>query len=342
MDQLSRPGLTPAAPDPAAALRRLSRASVLVIGDVMLDRSIHGEVTRVAQESPTSILREQREVATLGGAGNVVRHLTALGAATAFIAVVGDDPAGSDLTGLIGGQPNVEPWLLVEGGRTTTVKTRYFAAGRQLLRADREQTTPIGAKLAERILRIARDATAATGVTVLSDYGKGVLAGELPRQLVTAARQADRKLIVDPRGGPKGIDVSPYAGADLIMPDRQELAAATNMPTESEAEVIAAATTLRARYGFEAVLVTSPDSELTLIDSTGAQHYPAGVSAIDHLFGAGDRVAAIVAAALAARMDIAEATRLADALLWPIDADSEFAVLLEPGAAPTLPVTPPA
>ncbi len=119
-----------------------------------------------------------------GGAGNVVaRNLDGdLGAAVAFISVVGDDQAGSDITGLIGGQPNVEPWLLVQGGRTTTLKTRFLAAGQHLLRTDREEMSPIHPRLAERLVRIARDAMAATSVTVLSDYRKGLLAGELPAQ----------------------------------------------------------------------------------------------------------------------------------------------------------------
>src|SRR5206468_4605665 len=106
----------------------------------------------------------------------------------AFVSVVGDDQEGSDLTGLIGGQPGVEPWLLVEGGRTTTVKTRFVANGQQLLRSDREQTAAISAKLAERMLRIARDTLAATSVAVLSDYAKGVLGGDIPAQLIAAAR----------------------------------------------------------------------------------------------------------------------------------------------------------
>ena len=119
------------------------------------------------------ILTIDREISMPGGAGNVVRNLTALGAAVAFISVVGDDQAGSDLTGLIGGQPNVEPWLLVQGGRITTLKTRYLSAGQQLLRADREETSPVQPRLAERMVRIARDAMAATSLTVLSDYQKG-------------------------------------------------------------------------------------------------------------------------------------------------------------------------
>src|SRR5271168_4753461 len=182
-------------PDLAAAVRRLAHTNVLVIGDVMMDQYTYGEVTRISLEAPVPILAIEREVALPGGAGNVVRNLTALGAAAAFISVVGDDQAGSDLTGLVGGQPNVEPWLLVEGGRTTTVKTRYLAAGQQLLRADREQVTPIAPHLAERVLRIARDAMAATSITVLSDYRKGVLSGGLSAQLIAAAHHAGRRVI---------------------------------------------------------------------------------------------------------------------------------------------------
>src|SRR5580692_1362452 len=161
MNQIS-PGSVPRPdepqPDLAAAVRRLAHTNVLVIGDVMLDRHTYGEVTRISVEAPVPILNIEREVALPGGAGNVVRNLTALGAATAFISVVGDDQAGSDLTGLIGGQPNVEPWLLVQGSRPTTVKSRFVADGQQLLRADQEVTTPIESRLAERMLRIAADA----------------------------------------------------------------------------------------------------------------------------------------------------------------------------------------
>src|ERR1700744_4087614 len=149
MNQIA-PGSPPRPNEPqadvAAAVRRLAHTNVLVIGDVMLDLYTYGDVTRISQEAPVPILAVEREVALPGGAGNVVRNLTALGAATAFISGFGDAPAGSDLTGLIGGQPNVEPWLLVQGGRSTTLKTRLLAAGQQLLRADREQTDPLRPK----------------------------------------------------------------------------------------------------------------------------------------------------------------------------------------------------
>ena len=296
------------APDLAAAVRSLGRSSVLVIGDVMLDRYSYGTVTRISVEAPVPILAIEREVALPGGAGNVVRNLTALGAATAFISVVGDDEAGSDLTGLIGGQPNVEPWLLVQGGRTTTLKARFIASGQHLLRADREQTDPIQPRLAERMVRIAGDAMAATSVTVLSDYGKGVLAGDVPAQIVAHARRTGRKLIVDPRG----TDFARYAGADIVMPNRPELAAATGLPVDTEAAIALAATELRTRHQFGAVVVTRGNDGMTLVDEAGVQHFPAEAAEVYDTSGAGDTALATLAAAVAARLPLPVAVRLAN------------------------------
>jgi D-beta-D-heptose 7-phosphate kinase / D-beta-D-heptose 1-phosphate adenosyltransferase len=295
-------------PDLASAVRRLAHTNVLVIGDVMLDRYTYGDVSRISLEAPVPILAIEREVALPGGAGNVVRNLTALGAATAFISVVGDDQAGSDLTGLIGGQPNVEPWLLVQGGRTTTLKTRLLAAGQQLLRADREQTDPIHPRLADRLLRIALDVMAATSVTVLSDYGKGVLSADVPARLVKAASKAGRKLIVDPRGS----DFARYAGADVVMPNRVELAAASRMPVDTEAAIVAAAQHLRGQHAFGAVVVTRGNDGMTLVDANGSQHFAAEAADVFDTSGAGDTALAALAAALAAQLPLPVAVRLAN------------------------------
>lgn len=292
----------------AAAVRKLAHTNVLVIGDVMLDRYTYGEIHRISVEAPVPILTIDREVALPGGAGNVVRNLTALGAATAFIAVVGDDPAGSDLTGLIGGQPNVEPWLLVEGGRTTTQKTRLIAAGQHLLRADREQTHPIQRRLADRLVKIGMDAIAATSVTILSDYGKGVLAGDVPTRLIEAAKKMGRPIIVDPRGS----DFGHYAGADVVMPNRPELAAATGMPVDSEAAIVAAAEHLRTKHGFGAVVVTRGNDGMTLVDANGSIHFPAEAEDVYDTSGAGDTALATLGAALAARLELPLAVRLAN------------------------------
>ena len=296
------------APDLLAAIRKLSRGTVTVIGDAMLDRYIYGSVSRVSPEAPIQVLVEQREVATPGGAGNVVRNLTALGAAVAFVSIVGDDQAGSDLTSLIGGQPGVEPWLLVQGGRTTTVKTRYIADGQQLLRADREETGPVHPKLVDRMLRIAGDAMAATSVTVLSDYSKGMLAGSVPSQLIELARKSARMVMVDSRA----TDYAAFAGADLIVPNRRELAEATGMPTQTQAEIIAAASALQTRHGFRAVLVTRGSDGMTLLSGGDIHHFPAEAGVVIDLSGVGDTVIATLAAGIAAGLDLPVAVHLSN------------------------------
>lgn len=294
--------------DLIAAIGSLARASVLVVGDVMLDRYVYGRVERVSPEAPVPILTVTREIAMPGGAGNVVRNLTALEAATAFVSVVGDDQEGSDLTALIGGQPNVEPWLLVENGRATTAKTRYIAAGQHLIRADRELVSALPAKLGERLLKIACDAMAATSVTVLSDYRKGVLAPGISRALIASAKSIGRKVVVDP----KGTDWSHFAGADVITPNRRELAAAVGLELEDEPAIVAAARGLIERYRFGAVLCTRAEDGMSLVTAETERHYPAEASEVYDVSGAGDTVVAVLAAGLAAGLSLEVAARLSN------------------------------
>ncbi len=305
---LGRPG--PDDGDLSQAIRGLKRASVLVAGDVMLDRYVYGRVERISPEAPIPVVAIEREQTMPGGAGNVVRNLVALGAAVALVSVVGDDQPGSDLTALVGGQPGVEPWLLVQGGRLTTLKTRYIAGGQQLLRADHEQVAPIHPKLAERLVRIAADVARATSVTVLSDYRKGVFAGDTPARVVAAAREAGRKVVVDP----KGIDWAPYAGADVITPNRKELGEGAGMPVETEDEIVAASRALIARHQFGAVLTTRAQDGMTLVWERGrrVRHFPAEAEEVYDVSGAGDTVVAALAAGLATGLSLPVAARLAN------------------------------
>jgi D-beta-D-heptose 7-phosphate kinase/D-beta-D-heptose 1-phosphate adenosyltransferase len=280
---------------------------VLVVGDAMLDRYVFGGVARISPEAPVPVLAVTRELAVPGGAGNVVRNLTALGAAAAIISVVGDDQAGSDLTGLIGGQPNVEPWLLVQGSRCTTVKTRFVADGQQLLRSDQEVTSPIHAKLAERLLRITGDVLAATSVTVLSDYAKGVLAGDTPSRIIAAAREAGRKVVVDPRGS----ELDRFSGADVVVVTQRALEAATGMAVAAASQMEAAARWLRAAHGFGAVVVNRRAEGFFLTSTAIEQTVPAGAGEMFDFTGAGDTSVAAIAASLAAGLDLSMAVRIA-------------------------------
>jgi D-beta-D-heptose 7-phosphate kinase/D-beta-D-heptose 1-phosphate adenosyltransferase len=286
---------------------RLRGARVLCVGDVMLDHYVYGEVERVSPEAPIPVLAVERETRTLGGAGNVLRNLEALGAGACFVSVVGNDSAGYEVKKLI--PSGVEAHVLVERERITTVKTRYVAAHQQLLRADRESVTALGEHLRDDLLRLVRDALSEHEVVVVSDYAKGVLCGDIASSIIGAARAAGRFVIVDP----KGRDWDRYAGASILKPNRRELADATGMPVGSEAEVVAAARHALERYGFDAILVSRSEDGVLLVQGTGAvESFAAEAREVFDVSGAGDTMVATLAAAIAAGAPLPDAARLAN------------------------------
>ncbi len=289
---------------------RLKTARVLCIGDVMLDHYVYGQVERVSPEAPIPVLWIEREMKTLGGAGNVLRNLRALGAAASFISVVGNDEAGREIGRLVEAQDGAEAHVLVQPQRTTTVKTRYIGGNQQLLRADRESAIPLDPYIREDMLRLARELVADHSVVVISDYAKGVLTEGVALEIIRAAREAGARVIVDPKGG----DHIRYRGADLVKPNRRELAHATGMPVATDDEIIAASRSLIERCGFNAVLASLGAEGSVLVSAAGsADVQRAEVREVFDVSGAGDTVVAVVAAALAVGVDLIDAARLGNA-----------------------------
>jgi D-beta-D-heptose 7-phosphate kinase/D-beta-D-heptose 1-phosphate adenosyltransferase len=292
----------------AAQVQALRDVHVLCLGDVMLDRFVYGEVSRVSPEAPIPVCRVTDERAMLGGAGNVARNLAALGAGIEFIAVIGDDAEGAEIAGLIGELDRAEATLLTAPGRRTTVKTRYTAGGQQLLRADRETETPIPAEIEDAIVARLEATIADVGAVVLSDYGKGVLTPGLIGRAVEIARAAGKPVIVDPKGPDYGV----YRGATILTPNLGELADASRMPDRTDDEIVAAARHVIGRAGIGAVLVTRGADGMTLVDADDARHMAAESREVFDVSGAGDTVVAAVAAALAAGIEAAAAAELAN------------------------------
>ena len=289
---------------------RLKSARVLCIGDVMLDHYVYGQVERVSPEAPIPVLWIEREMKTLGGAGNVLRNLQALGAASSFISVVGNDEAGREVGRLVEAQDGTEAHVLVQPQRTTTVKTRYVAANQQLLRADRESSTPLDPYIREDLLRLARELVTDHSVVIISDYAKGVLTEGVALEIIRAAREAGARVIVDPKGG----DHIRYRGADLLKPNRRELAHATGMPVATGDEIVGASRALIERCGFNAVLASLGAEGMVLVGADGTVHLQrAEVREVYDVSGAGDTVVATVGTALAAGMTLTDAARLANA-----------------------------
>ena len=294
----------------AAHIESLGDSRIACVGDVMLDRFVCGQVERTSPEAPVPVLLTDRDVYMLGGVGNVVRNLVSLGARATLLSVIGDDEAGRRLTGMIGREERVEPHLLVERGRPSTEKTRFVAGGQQLLRADSETTEAIAPRSAESLIGLARDALASCDVIALSDYAKGVLAPDLVRRLIDAARDAHRPVVVDP----KGRDYARYAGASVITPNRLELGYAVGENLETVEAIVAACRRLITRHGLGAILVTRSHEGMTLVSADGRfEHLAAQAREVFDVSGAGDTVVATLAAALGQGVDLVAAAALANA-----------------------------
>ncbi len=287
----------------------LKQSRVLCIGDVMLDHYVYGQVERVSPEAPIPVLRVEREIRKLGGAGNVLSNLHALGVQSCFVSITGGDPAGREVSKLVAGLAGVEAHVLSERGRTTTIKTRYIAETQQVLRADREQSAALKGALREDFRRMIDEVLPHYQVTVLSDYAKGVLAEGVAAEIIAAARNAGHRVVVDP----KGTDYAAYRGASVLKPNRRELGEATQRPVGSEAEVIDAARALIDAHGFSAVLVSLSQDGMVLVEASGATaKLAAQAREVYDVSGAGDTVVAVLAAALAADAPMLDAARLAN------------------------------
>ncbi len=295
--------------DLSDSLHRLKSARVLCIGDVMLDHYVYGEVERISPEAPIPVLAVARETRTLGGAGNVLRNLGALGVSASFVSVVGNDEAGREIERLLAAQDTAEVHLLVQPQRQTTLKTRYIAGNQQLLRADRETAAPLDPPVREDLLRLARELVADHPVVIISDYAKGVLTEGVALEIIKAAGEAGAQVIVDPKGG----DPIRYHGADLLKPNRRELAHATGMLVASEDEVVAAARALIERCGLKAVLASLGPEGMILVSRDGGVYVQRSeIREVYDVSGAGDTVVATLAAALAAGVPLIAAVRLAN------------------------------
>lgn len=278
-------------------------ARLLVIGDVMLDRYWHGAATRVSPEAPVPVVKVNNREDRPGGAGNVALNIAALGSAARLVGIIGRDDTGQDLRSRLTAA-GVYCDFLESADKPTITKLRVISQHQQLIRLDFEQLfdkTDI-AGLNERAEALMSDVQA----VVLSDYAKGAL--QDIQSLIAVARKRDIPVIVDP----KGTDFGRYRGATLITPNISELEAVVG-PCEHEDELVAKGLNLVRELELQALLVTRGEHGMTLIRPDSPElHLPARAQEVFDVTGAGDTVISVLAAALAAGDNLADATALAN------------------------------
>ncbi|QWE30279.1 D-glycero-beta-D-manno-heptose-7-phosphate kinase [Polynucleobacter sp. Adler-ghost] len=281
---------------------QFSKARLLVVGDVMLDRYWFGDTNRISPEAPVPVVQVGKIDERLGGAANVARNVAALGAKTTILGVIGDDEPGRRVTDLLKSS-GVNSQLEIDSKVPTTVKLRVIARQQQLIRLDFEEA-PSEAALAhklERYEKLLGDAD----VVILSDYGKGAL-GQVAL-MIEQARAQKKMILVDP----KGDDYAKYRGATVLTPNRSELRQVVGK-WANEDDLTKKAQDLRKSLNLEALLLTRSEEGMSLFTDAGVSHVKAQAREVFDVSGAGDTVIGTLAVALAAGWPLERAMALAN------------------------------
>ena len=280
---------------------------VLVIGDVMLDRSVWGEVDRISPEAPVPVLRSVRTTNAPGGAANVAMNLVGLGVQVAQAGFWGDDGEMRELRGLLGAG-GVDCSGMVLSGQSTISKTRIVSRNQQLLRLDVESAEPRPASEHQALLERSLALAGSVDAVVLSDYAKGALRPELCQEVIALARERGIPVLVDP----KDRDFSKYAGATTICPNLQELGLVTGVDRRNLEALLAAAQELVSRLNIDYLTVTMSEKGIRILYPDSFLHFPTRAREVFDVTGAGDTVVATLAASLAAGLDAETAVTLAN------------------------------
>lgn len=288
------------------------RLRVVVLGDVMLDRFVFGDVERVSPEAPIPIFRFRHDDHVLGGAGNVARNVARMGGQATLIGVVGSDMTGTALAAAATREAGLTASLVAGALRRTTLKTRFVAQGQQLLRVDEEGAEPLAPELLQDLRQRVEAAVENCNALVLSDYAKGVLTEPSIATAVGLARSRGTIVVVDP----KGRDFRRYAGATVITPNVLEAAQATGIDCDNDEGASRASRVIAEITGCSAVVVTRGARGMTVLcDAQGPGrivHLPTEVRQVYDVSGAGDTVVAALALALAAGAPIDKAAQIAN------------------------------
>lgn len=288
-------------------LNTLRDRNVVVLGDVMLDEFVWGDVTRISPEAPVPVVDVRRESIHLGGAANVLANLIALGARGTVVGVIGDDQAGKRLRdGLreLGAGDN----LIVDEARPSTIKTRIIAHSQLVVRADRESRTPVRSEIEDHILARLKEALHEADAFVVSDYDKGVVTPRILAEILPLAYERVPVLI-----DPKLRNFNAYRPATLVTPNHHEALRMSDSEDHSDDGSHHAALVIREKLGCDAVLITRGDRGMMLLGADGRPVYvETAAREVYDVTGAGDTVIAALAAALASGTSMIEAATLAN------------------------------
>lgn len=285
-------------------LDKFPDACILVVGDIIMDEYIWGDVSRISPEAPVPVVEVQNQTKMLGGAANVLNNIISLGGRAILCGVIGDDSTGREILEWM------KPWglstdgIVMERQRPTSIKTRIIAHNQQVVRFDRESRNGIEDESTDKILRIVGDHHGEIGAVVVADYGKGVVSEALMKGLGALLKDTNIPLAVDPKIG----NFNCYQGIDVITPNHHEAGAFSRVEITDEETLIRAGRQMLDELGCGTVLVTQGKEGMTLFEKTGEiSHIPTVAKKVYDVTGAGDTVISTFCLGLASGMDVKSA-----------------------------------
>jgi D-beta-D-heptose 7-phosphate kinase/D-beta-D-heptose 1-phosphate adenosyltransferase len=288
---------------------RTKELKALVIGDLMLDEYLWGKTDRISPEAPVQVVDVMREDLRLGGAGNVVNNLVALGCSVAVCSVIGVDDNGAYLKQLFSQMGVATDGLFDDTDRLTGKKTRVMAAHQQIVRIDRESKDALQSAIEAKLIAWSRAHAGNYDVLVVSDYLKGVLTPALLAAVINMGKEANIPVVIDP----KGSDYSKYAGATILTPNRKEAEQACGIAIHDETSLTAAAEKLLQSLHLSALLITRSEAGMSLFrPELPPLHIPTVAREVYDVTGAGDTVLAVLSLGLASGLSVDDSAKLAN------------------------------
>jgi len=283
--------------------------SILIVGDLILDRYVYGDVKRLSQEAPIQILDVTGEEYMLGGAANVADKLASLGAKVALVAMTGDDSEAQVAVDLLAGRGIDVAGVMRDERRPTTLKTRFIAQNQQVLRVDRESRAGALRPLRTQALGLIKDLLPGRSSVVVSDYAKGLLTADVAGEIIAMASGAGVPVVVDP----KGSDFARYRGATVLTPNKRELGDGAHMSIETEEDLGAAGRRVVEETRCKHLVVTCGGDGMVIFNSDRTSRaVPTKKREVCDVTGAGDAVAAVIGLSVAAGVGIDDAAQLAN------------------------------
>ena len=275
--------------------------NILVIGDLMIDHYLWGSCERISPEAPVQVVDIAKETTVLGGAGNVINNLKALGANVSVCSVIGNDANGVELTAMLEGIDVGTNNIIIQDGRKTSKKSRVIASSQQVIRYDKESKNNIEYDSVAKILAFLNQDIKKYDAIILSDYGKGVLRATLCQGVIAIANKKNVKVLVDP----KGSDFSKYKGAYLLTPNKKEAILATGIDIEDDSSLKKALLQLKKECELNTSLITLSEDGIATYEKE-VKIFPTVAKEVFDVTGAGDTVIASIAFGLSVNMSIEE------------------------------------